>query len=301
VNSSLVLITAEDDDFEVVQIVVDFTKPVKPQPIIVVAPANYDRFFKLKPVEKHAIARSKPAVVSDYADCNEIVVAHVGLISQVVARIKLNLPAHIDADDLRSVGIIGLIAAAKKFNPAQANTFRQYASMRIRGAILDELRRMDSMPRRARAVSRTIKEVAGEIAQELQREATSEEIAERMGVSMAKFEKLQKDSAPMTFVAMDQLSEMEDSNGASLHEMFADPDDRLARDIMEDDENKRIIAARLKDLPDIPRKILAMYYFEGMKMRQIADVFGLTESRICQIHAQTVQWLRDIVKRQRDR
>lgn len=309
-NPTIVLITAEDDDFEVFQIVVDITETVEPAKprAIVIAPADYGRFFKPRPqpVEEvvakveHKKVERKKTFLPDTPE-QELILSHLPIVRNVVDRMKLNLPSHIDADDLHSVGVIGLMAAVKKFNASQANTFRQYATMRVRGAILDELRRMDSMPRRARAMARKIKEVSGQIEQSLRREATSEEIAEKMGVTMDKFEKLQRDSASLTFVAMDQLSEMEDSNGASLHEMIADQDDHLARDLMEDDENKRIIAARVKDLPSTPRKILAMYYFEGMRLHQIAEVFGLTESRICQIHAQTIEWLRAIVKRQRDR
>lgn len=309
-NPTIVLITAEDDNFEVVQIVVDITETAIPEParIITIEPANYDRFFKAKPPEPKEDEVEKPKRIKapskwEYENLSEqeLIVTHLPLVRMVVEKIKLNLPSHIDADDLHSVGVIGLMAAVKKFNREQSVTFRAYAVMRIRGKILDELRAMDSMPRRARAMSRKIQQTAGEIEQALQREATSEEIAEKMGVTVSKFEKLQKDSTPLTFVAIDQLSDLEDHNGASLHEMIADQDDHLARDLMEDDENRRIIAARVKDLPDIPKKILAMYYFEGMKLHQIAALFSLTESRICQIHQQTLQWLRAIVKKQRDR
>src|SRR6187402_3057766 len=115
-------------------------------------------------------------VTSGPIDEKDLIVRFLPLVRNVVDRIKLTLPPHIDADDLYSVGITGLLAAVRKYDPEQGNTFAGYASMRIRGAILDELRRMDWCPRRARARSRKLKTAITDVEQKLGRAATDAEV-----------------------------------------------------------------------------------------------------------------------------
>jgi RNA polymerase sigma factor for flagellar operon FliA len=234
-------------------------------------------------------------------DQKELIIRYLPLVRNVVDRIKLNLPAHIDADDLYSVGVTGLMAAVRKYDPEQGSTFAAYATMRIRGAILDELRRMDWCPRRARARARKLKEAINALEQRLGRVAKEEEIRADLGLSEKEFAKWMEDAKPVTFVAIDQRSEMEDSEGASLHELLADESDVTGRDKLMKEETMKLVAQRIKELPDIPRKILAMYYFENMRLAEIAAVFGLTESRICQIHSQTILGLRAYLGRAQNR
>src|SRR5882724_8954306 len=120
-----------------------------------------------------------PAAVDE----KDLIERYLPLVRNVVDRIKLNVPAHVDADDLYSVGITGLIAAVRKFDPQQGCTFASYAAMRIRGSILDELRRMDWCPRRARARSRKLKETIVEVEQKLGRAATDLEVCTALGLS----------------------------------------------------------------------------------------------------------------------
>src|SRR5208283_294835 len=110
-----------------------------------------------------------------------------------------------------------------------------------------------------------------------------------------------EESRPVTFIAIDQTTETEDSDGASLHELLSDGTDETGRDRMEKEELLELLTQRIAELPDIPRKILAMYYFENMRLAEIAQVFGLTESRICQIHSQTILGLRACIGRARNR
>jgi RNA polymerase sigma factor FliA len=234
-------------------------------------------------------------------DEKDLIERFLPLVRNVVDRIKLNLPPHVDADDLYSVGITGLIAAVKKFDPEQGNTFAAYATTRIRGAILDELRRMDWCPRRARAKARKLKEAINEVEQRLGRASTEEEVREHLGLSQKEYSKWLEESKPVCFVNIDSSAEHEESDGASLHELIADENDVPVREKMEKEELMQIVARRIEELPEIPKKILAMYYFENMRLAEIAAVFGLTESRICQIHAQTVLNLRAYIQRVRSR
>jgi len=234
-------------------------------------------------------------------DEKDLIVRFLPLVRNVVDRIKLTLPPHIDADDLYSVGVTGLIAAVRKYNPEQGNTFAGYAATRIRGAVLDELRRLDWCPRRTRARARKLKESINDLEQKLGRTATEDEICEEMGVSQAEYRKWLDESRPVTFLALDSHAAGEESEGASLHEFLADENDVTGRENLEKDELLRILTERMSELPEIPRKILAMYYFEKMRLAEIAKVFDLTESRICQIHSQTILSLRSYMGRARNR
>lgn len=234
-------------------------------------------------------------------DEKELIERFLPLVRNVVDRIKLTLPPHIDAEDLYSFGTTGLIAAVRKFDPKQGSTFAGYAAMRIRGAVLDELRRMDWCPRRARARARKLKESVNGLEQRIGRTATEDEICEELGISPAEYAKWMEEARPATFIALDSHSEGEDSEGASLHEFLADENDVTGRENLERAELLKLLTQRMAELPDVPRKILAMYYFENMRLAEIAAVFGLTESRICQIHSQTIIGLRAFLGRARNR
>ncbi len=234
-------------------------------------------------------------------DEKELIERYLPLVRNVVDRIKLNLPPHVDVDDLYSVGVTGLIAAVRKYDPEQGHTFAGYATTRIRGAILDELRRLDWCPRRARAKAKKLKESINELEQKLGRAASEEEVRKHLGLTPKEYAKWMEEAKPVCFIAIDQTADNEDSDGASLHELIADEGDVSVRDRMEKEELMKLMADRIAELPEIPKKILAMYYFENMRLAEIAAVFDLTESRICQIHAQTVLSLRAYINRMRSR
>lgn len=245
--------------------------------------------------------RAYQGVSSSAVDEKDLIERYLPLVRNVVDRIKLNLPAHVDADDLYSVGVTGLIAAVRKFDPEQGSTFSAYASMRIRGAILDELRRLDWCPRRARVRSRKLQNAIAEVEQRLGRAATADEVRTSLGLDNREYAKWVEEAKPVTFLAIDQHSDCEEGEGTSLHEVLADESDTTGRDSLEKEELQQLLAQRIAELPDIPRKILAMYYYENMRLAEIAAVFGLTESRICQIHAQTILGLRSYLQRARER
>jgi len=245
--------------------------------------------------------RAYQGVSTSAVDEKDLIERYLPLVRNVVDRIKLNVPAHVDADDLYSVGVTGLIAAVRKFDPEQGSTFAGYAATRIRGAILDELRRLDWCPRRVRARSRQLKAAINDVEQKLGRAATEDEICAALGLDRRQYEKWLEESKPITFLAIDQANEGEDGEGPSLHEQLADDQDTTGRDNLEKAELLQLLTQRIAELPDIPRKILAMYYFERMRLAEIAAVFGLTESRICQIHTQAIIGLRAYLLRVRER
>lgn len=226
---------------------------------------------------------------------------YLPLVRNVVDRIKMNLPAHVEAADLYSVGVTGLIAAVRRYDPEQGHTFTAYATTRIRGAVLDELRRLDWCPRRARAKARKLKAAMGELEQQHGRPPTEEEVRKHLGLTAKEYAHWLEEARPVTFVAIDQTTENEEGGGSSLHDLIADDNDVPVQSRMEKEELWKLAAQRISELPDIQKRILAMYYFENMRLAEIAAVFRLTESRICQIHAQAILGLRAYLQRAREK
>jgi RNA polymerase sigma factor FliA len=226
---------------------------------------------------------------------------YLPLVRKYVDRVKMTLPPQVDADDLYSVGVAGLLAAVRRFDPAMAGSFVAYASTRIRGAILDELRRMDCFPRRARAKARKIKEAIASLEQRLGRAPSEEETRQELGLSPRDYEHWMTDVRPVTFVAIDEPLEGAEGGAGSLHEIIRDEQTVPVQETLEKAEAVQIVTQRLAELPDVQRKVLAMYYHENMRLAEIAAVFGLTESRICQIHSQAVLTLRAHLLHARDR
>ena len=157
--------------------------------------------------------RAYQGVTPSAVDEKDLIERYLPLVRNVVDRIKLNVPAHVDADDLYSVGITGLLAAVRKFDPEQGNTFASYAAMRIRGAILDELRRMDWCPRRARARSRKLKTAINTVEQRFGRAATDEEVRAELAIDPKEYEKWVEEAKPVTFINIDHELKSEEGGG----------------------------------------------------------------------------------------
>ena len=234
-------------------------------------------------------------------DEKELLERYLPLVRNVVDRLKLTLPAHVDADDLYSVGVTGLIAAVRRFNPEQQHTFAAYASTRVRGAVLDELRRLDWFPRRARAKPRKIKTAITTLEQSLGRPPTDDEIRTLLGLSVKEYSHWLVEVRPISFVAIDDNGATEEAGGTSRHEMIADDQAVPVHTSMENEEMSALMALKIQELPDIQRRVLAMYYHENMRLGEIAAVFNLTESRICQIHARALLGLRAQLEHARNR
>jgi len=232
---------------------------------------------------------------------NELIERYLPLVRNVVDRLRLTLPAHVDADDLYGVGVTGLIAAVRRYDPEQQNTFSAYATTRIRGAVLDELRRLDWFPRRARAKARKIKLAIAELEQILGRAPEDAEIRTRLGLSQKEYEHWMMEVRPISFIAIDDSSDNDDGTGVCRHDIIPDEQATPVQSQLESRELTDIIAQKIAELPDIQKRILAMYYYENMRLAEIAAVFNLTESRICQIHARALLGLRSTISAARNR
>jgi RNA polymerase sigma factor for flagellar operon FliA len=212
---------------------------------------------------------------------------------------RASLPAHLDVDDLYSVGLLGLIQAQRRFDPTHGVTFAAYAAMRVRGAVLDELRRIDWMSRTLRVKAKKLTDVIATFEQNVGRPATEAEIASELGITSEEYSILLDEVRPLSYVELDALAG--DDEDSSLHEVIADENQPNARDLALKQELIKLVVERLQMLPDMQRKILAMYYFENLRLAEIAKVFGVTESRICQIHTQAVLSLKAYIRKAMER
>lgn len=233
----------------------------------------------------------------DPATENALVEKYLPLVSAVVSRLAMTLPEHVDQDDLYSVGLVGLLQALRNYDPTCGASFETYARMRIRGSMLDELRRMDWVPRSVHEKARKIQGVMAELEQKLGQVATEAQMAKALNLSVPEYVSLLNEVRPATFVCLDTASSSDEDDSGNLYEVIADTVENSPMEQVSRHELKQVIFERLKELPEMQRKVLAFYYAEDMHLREIAEVFGLTESRICQIHSQAILAIRAYIKR----
>lgn len=254
---------------------------------------------QLSPMQTSSIdcppAENKEAAASPLSDSQQQLVAkHYHQVRIMVMQMRHCLPACADLDELQSVGLTGLIAAVRRFNPSQTKTFEAYAAMRIRGAILDELRRMDWMPRAARQSARELRKTMDQLEQSLGRLPTNEETRAKLGLNLTDFDKLQLRVQPVRFLPLDKPMDREGSqSGLDLHECIADENTPPTHTRMENEETLVALSSTLKALPERHRQVIVLYYFHGRRLSEIAEVFKVTEARVCQIHSQALSLLRN--------
>ncbi len=246
-------------------------------------------------LRKHAI----PEIWTRYARTgpgssveSEIVERYLPLVKTVVGRLAMTLPAHAATEDLYSAGLVGLLNAVRRFNPSTGVLFETYARVRIRGAVFDELRRLDWVPRSVHDKARKVEAVMRKLEQKIGRLPTSNEMAAALDMSEEDYEHLLNQIKPATFVCLDSVRSAEQEGEATQHEAVADgsqPDPGYATARR---EMAKVVLKRLQCLPEVQRKVIALYYFEDLRLREIAEVFGVTESRISQIHAAAVLSIR---------
>jgi RNA polymerase sigma factor FliA len=227
---------------------------------------------------------------------NALVEQYVPLVRAVVGRLAMTLPDHVDSDDLHSAGLIGLLQALRNYDPSSGTSFEGYARRRIRGAMLDELRRMDWVPRTVHEKARRIQRLMSEQEQRLGRTPTEPEMARAMKISVAEYSELLDEVRPAAFLCLDAAPSADSDDHGSLYEVVPNNDDGPAEETSQR-ELKQVILERLKELPDMQRKVLALYYGEDLHLREIAEAFDLTESRICQIHSQAILSIRAYLQR----
>lgn len=226
----------------------------------------------------------------------QLVERYLPLVRTVVGRLAMGLPAHVDLDDLNSSGLVGLLNAVRNYDPAGGSSFESYARVRIRGAVFDELRRLDWVPRSIHDKARRVQIVLQELEQRHGQLPTPQEVARALKMPLADYEQLLEEIRPATFVCLDSAP-VSDEAEASRYEGIADETQADPVDCASRRELAGLIAERIEQLPEMQRKVLALYYFEDLRLREIAEAFGVTESRICQIHAQAILAIRSYLEK----
>lgn len=217
-----------------------------------------------------------------------LITQYLPLVKAVVGRLAMALPSHVDADDLHSAGLVGLLNAVRNFDSHAGTSFETYARIRIRGSVFDELRKLDWVPRSVHHKARKIQLAMQEVEQRHGRMPTDNEVARELNIPLVEYHRWLADVRPATFVCLDAAQNSDSDDGATNYESVADTSIESPEDGVNRRELADLISARIQQLPEMQRKVLALYYFEDMRLREIAEAFGVTESRICQIHSQAI-------------
>jgi RNA polymerase sigma factor for flagellar operon FliA len=224
-----------------------------------------------------------------------LVVAYSPLVKFIAGRMASGLPSHVEESDLISYGLLGLIGAIERFEPERDIKFETFAVARVKGAIIDELRSLDWVPRSVRARAREIEKAHAALEAVLQRAPTDEEMAEKLGITVEEFRDALLQIANSSVLALDDLWTFADPEGGSqisVLDTIQDPDAIDPHDEAQTSEVKDRLADAIESLPERERLVIALYYYENLTLREIGEVLGVTESRVSQLHTKAVIGLR---------
>lgn len=224
---------------------------------------------------------------------NRLVKQYLPLVKYVAGKLAVGMPQNVEFDDLVSYGVIGLFDAIDKFDPGKHVKFKTYAVTRVRGAIFDQLRQLDWVPRSIRQKTRELEDTVRRLEAQLGRAATDQEIAKELGVNEKEFEKLVLKISGTTVLSLNDVwYSGEDNDRMSIGDSIESPHNRNPDAIVEKQEIKRVIVEAINELPDKEKKVLVLYYYENLTLKEIGAVLGVTESRISQLHTKAIVRLR---------
>ncbi|MCO1601289.1 FliA/WhiG family RNA polymerase sigma factor [Desulfosporosinus nitroreducens] len=230
----------------------------------------------------------------------EYVEKYLPLVKRIAGRLAISLPSHVDEDDIIGYGVFGLLDALERFEAARGWKFETYASIRIRGAMIDGLRTMDWVPHSARQKVKRVQEGFAELEYQLGRAVTAEEVAELLKVEVREIEGVMAQAQILTLTSFDETTvDIDGDNSGTPLNLLVDPSALDAYQDVEKDEQKQILAIAVDKLPDKEKLVVALYYQEELTLKEIAAVMKLSESRISQLHSQAILRLRGRLSRQK--
>lgn len=216
---------------------------------------------------------------------------YIPLVRRLAHHLIAKLPASVQIDDLIQAGLIGLMDAITRFEEGQGAQFETYASQRIRGSMLDELRSADWMPRGVRQAQRKIETATMKAEQKLGRSASEKEIADVLGVSLDEYQDMLFDSRGAQLVFYDDYADDGDGEGYLDRQMDGD-EEANPLEMLGDQRFRETLIQAIEDLPEREKMLMGLYYEQELNFREIAAVLGVTESRVCQLHTQAVSRLK---------
>ena len=220
---------------------------------------------------------------------DRLILTYAPLVKYVAGRLGSGLPAHVDDEDLASYGLLGLIGAIERFDPTREVKFETYALGRIKGAIIDELRSLDWVPRSVRSRARQIERTIGELEAKLGRAPNDEEIAGKLGVSQEEFNNDLFQISRTSISALDELWTVSGGGDqVSLIDTIEDTAGPSPTAALDETELREAMADAIAGLPEREKIVITLYYYEELTLREIGEVLGVTESRVSQLHTKAV-------------
>jgi len=216
------------------------------------------------------------------------VLEHLGLVKRIALHLKVRVPSYVEVDELVQAGMLGLMEAAKSYDPSKGVSFENFAHIRVRGAMIDEVRRMSYLPRSAVATNKTLAKSVHELSTKIGRQPTQAEIAEHLGMDL---DSLQKERWEATIFETTSMETME-----QLVENLADDDASRPDVAVEQSQFMEALVAAIDQLPERERLIIQLYYVEELNLKEIGKIVGVSESRVSQILSGTAKSLRKILQ-----
>ncbi len=228
----------------------------------------------------------------------EIVKKYLYLVKYVAGRVAIGLPPNVEFNDLVSYGILGLFDAITKYDVSQGNKFETYAVSRIRGSIMDELRKLDWAPRLLRKKAREIEKKCKELEEKHGRTASDDELATALNISTDELNGIYSDLNSTTFLSLDEVWQNDDGN-KPISRLQTIEDSLITNQFnyVHQNEVKEILASSIDELPEKEKLVIVLYYYENLTLREIGEILDVSESRVCQIHTKVVTRLRSSLTR----
>ncbi len=223
------------------------------------------------------------SVKSNGSEQNEVIVRHASLVKRIAYHLIGRLPASVQVDDLIQAGMIGLLEAARNYDASQGASFETYAGIRVRGAMLDEIRKGDWVPRSVHRKAREMAKAVREIEHKHGRDARDHEVAEAMELDLNAYYKVLQDVSGHRVLSFEDVGVDEDAMSSLAADKSTNPDQGLLKE-----DFKRCLAEGISGLPERERLVLTLYYDEELNLREIGAVIGVSESRVSQIHSQAL-------------
>ncbi len=223
---------------------------------------------------------------------DKLILEYAPLIKFIAQKIAVRLPSNIELDDLISSGVIGLMDAIEKYDPTRDNKFKTYAEFRIRGAILDELRAQDWVPRSVRDKAKMLDRATLELEASLGRSANEEEVAQKLNISMDEYYDLLNQVRPISVLSIDDAATFSNVDKKSILNILEGCKLNNPLTQLNLKSVKEVVAKAIEDLPERQRLVLSLYYYEDLNLKEIGKILRVTESRVSQLHAQAISRLR---------